>query len=105
MSDLGSFGPGWFYNIFGISIELENSVSVVDDGEVFAIPWFSFTGKKLLFTNKDNLIKGKITLNTYNNQREVWHGGVKVSYFFIYLVIYLIIILIFRSQLKSIFIL
>lgn len=79
MSELGSYGPGWFYNIFGIIIEFNNSLQIQDDGEVFAIPWFSYTGEKYLFSNKNNIIKGKIILNTYNNKREVWHGGIKVS--------------------------
>lgn len=77
--ELGSYGPGWFYNIFGISVEMENSVEVVDDGEVFAVPWFSFTGRNNLFVGKESSIQGKLTLSTYNNAREVWHGGIQIS--------------------------
>jgi hypothetical protein len=78
---LGSFGPGWFYSIFGINIEFDNAVPVVDDGEVFAIPWFSFNGQAYLYSGKESVVSGKITLTTYNKSREVWHGGILVILF------------------------
>ena len=83
VDDLGSYGPGWFYNVFNISIEFENKVRVIDDGEIFSIPWFSFTGEKILLNNKEEkVIKGRIQLNTFNNTREVWHGGIQVIFYF-----------------------
>lgn len=79
-TELGSFGPGWFYSIFGIHVEFDNATLVVDDGEVFALPWFSYNGQAYLYSGSDNIISGRIKLTTYNNSREVWHGGVMVSF-------------------------
>lgn len=76
---LGSFGPGWFYSIFGVTVEFDNATPVVDDGEVFAIPWFSFNGQAYLYSGKESVVSGKITLTTYNKTREVWHGGIVVT--------------------------
>jgi hypothetical protein len=79
MTELGSFGPGWFYSVFGISVEFDNAAPlVVDDGEIFAVPWFSFNGQAYLYSGDDTVVRGTIKLNTYNNNREVWHGGVTV---------------------------
>jgi hypothetical protein len=81
MTELGSFGPGWFYSIFGITVEFDNATLVLDDGEVFAVPWFSFNGQAYLYSGDDSVIRGTIKLNTYNNNREVWHGGITVKFF------------------------
>ena len=78
---LSTFGPGWFYDVFGISVELDNAVKVVDDGEMFAVPWFSYNGKASFISVNDFCIRGTIKLVTHCNSRNIWHMGVVVSIF------------------------
>ena len=76
---LSTFGPGWFYNVFGVSVELDNEEKVVDDGEMFALPWFSFNGKSSFISSNDFALRGRVKLVTHNN-RHVAHCGVVVCF-------------------------
>lgn len=74
---LSALDPGWFHNVFNITIELDNATKVIDDGEMFALPWFSYNGTALFVPITDFALRGRIKLTTHFN-RQVWHYGVVV---------------------------
>jgi hypothetical protein len=71
------FGPGWFYDVFRISVEFKNVMEVQDTGEIFAVPWSSYNGRCPLIVGRESSIDGSVVLSTWSG-REVWHGGINV---------------------------
>jgi hypothetical protein len=74
---LSALDPGWFHNVFNVSIEFDNDVQVVDDGEMFALPWFSYNGKTSFISINDFALRGRVKLSTHLN-RQMRHCGVLV---------------------------